>query len=184
VVSSQPLSPTAYAVLGLLSFEPELTGYELRRRADSTLRFFYAAPAMSQIYSELERLLATGLVSAREVPAGQRTVRTYRISRTGSAALRRWLEETDPEPPVLKHHLALRLFLGHLVPPERLREQVAAHREWCARMQADLAAVRAGLEDDPDGTWRYARIVADWGLAYYQAELDGMARLTSELEHM
>src|SRR5262245_54200319 len=83
-----------------------------------SLRFFYTAPAMSQIYTELERLHDAGLVLDRAVQDGNRTIRSYRLSARGAAALRTWAAETGPEPPVLKHHLALRLFLGHLVEPE------------------------------------------------------------------
>ena len=32
---------TAWAVLGLLSFERELSGYDIKQWADSILRFFY-----------------------------------------------------------------------------------------------------------------------------------------------
>ena len=60
-------------MLGLLTFGDELTGYELKQRADNTLRFYWVAPAMSQIYSELARLTSHGLVepttSARRGPA-------------------------------------------------------------------------------------------------------------------
>ena len=50
---SQGLPTTSYALLGLLSFGDELTGYELKQRADSTLRFYWVSPAMSQVYTEL-----------------------------------------------------------------------------------------------------------------------------------
>ncbi|MFI8792971.1 hypothetical protein [Streptomyces sp. NPDC055105] len=50
------LPPTAWAVLGLLSFPGERTGYELKKWADASLRFFYWSPAISQIYAELRRL--------------------------------------------------------------------------------------------------------------------------------
>ena len=45
---SQDLPVTSYALLGLLTFGDELTGYELKQRADNTLRFYWVAPAMSQ----------------------------------------------------------------------------------------------------------------------------------------
>ena len=50
------LPGSAYAVLGLLSFGAELSGYELRQLALNSLRFFYWTPAQSQIYRELRRL--------------------------------------------------------------------------------------------------------------------------------
>jgi DNA-binding PadR family transcriptional regulator len=184
MASRQPLTPTGYAILGLLSFGRELTGYELKQWADDSLRFFYSAPAMSQIYSELDRLHAAGFVLDRAMPDGNRTIRTYRLSARGAAVLRAWAADTMPEPPAMKHHLALRLFLGHLVEPERLAEQVAAHRAWLETRRAELATVQDGLADDPDGTWRYARLVAGWGQRHLDSEIAAMDELLAELSDL
>lgn len=70
---SQDLPITSYAILGLLTFGDELTGYEVKQRADITLRFYWVAPAMSQIYSELGRLTDLGLVEPRTRTDGGRT---------------------------------------------------------------------------------------------------------------
>ncbi|HLM29721.1 MAG TPA: hypothetical protein VK360_07350, partial [Acidimicrobiales bacterium] len=61
---ASPASPTqtGHTLLGLLSFGTELSGYELKRWADN-LRFFWSAPAMSQVYREVERLAEAGYVS-------------------------------------------------------------------------------------------------------------------------
>ena len=61
---SQDVPVTAYAILGLLTFGDELTGYEVKQRADVTLRFYWVSPAMSQVYTELRRLTGLGLVRA------------------------------------------------------------------------------------------------------------------------
>jgi hypothetical protein len=37
---SQDIPVTGYAILGLLTFGDELTGYEVKQRADRTLRFY------------------------------------------------------------------------------------------------------------------------------------------------
>jgi DNA-binding PadR family transcriptional regulator len=176
------LTPTGYAVLGLLSFGQELTGYELKQWADGSLRFFYTAPAMSQIYSELDRLRMAGLVRDRAVPDGNRTIRTYRITPEGEAVLRAWAEDTEPEPPVLKHHVALRLFLGHLIAPARLLELAANHRTWVEERLHELEQVDEALAAGPPEVWRYARLVAGWGRRYYGAELDALDELRHELE--
>ena len=86
---SGPVLPvTAYALLGLLTFGDELTGYELKQRADNTLRFYWVAPAMSQIYTELARLgRATGLVAT--VGDGGGTTRTGSPTSGRDAAARR-----------------------------------------------------------------------------------------------
>jgi DNA-binding PadR family transcriptional regulator len=181
VAARQPLTATGYALLGLLSFGSELTGYELKQWADGSLRFFYNAPAMSQVYAELGRLQAAGLVLARDREDGARTVRRYRLSARGRGELRRWLDTTPLEPPLLKHHLALRLFLGHLSDPDRLAELVAQQCRWCDEQLTDLRAVRSRLDDDPEERWGYARLVADWGLEYYGAERRSLDTLGGRL---
>src|SRR5690349_24869238 len=87
------LPVTSYALLGLLTFGDELTGYELKQRADNTLRFYWVAPAMSQIYSELTRLAAHGLVASATSQGLARRTTTYRITPAGEAALRAWSSE-------------------------------------------------------------------------------------------
>ena len=54
------LRATSWAVLGLLSFGEELSGYDLKKWADWSLRFFYWAPSYSQIYGELRKLEEIG----------------------------------------------------------------------------------------------------------------------------
>lgn len=174
------LSPTAYALLGLLSFGQELSGYELKQWADGSIRFFYAAPAMSQVYKELDRLREAGLVAARDVPGGAtRRTRVHRITDRGTAVLRDWLDRQPAGAPVLKHGVALRVFLGHLADPERLRATVADHRRRCEALLAELEEVEVALGDDP--TWHHARLVAEWGRTYYAAEVEAAARLEAKL---
>jgi DNA-binding PadR family transcriptional regulator len=168
-------TPTGYALLGLLSFGQELSGYELKRFADRSLRFFWTAPAMSQVYRELERLAEGGYVEQRNVVRdGTRSIKVYRLAPAGEDAVRRWLVEL-PAPPVLKHPVALRVFFGHLLDCDDLRRAIESHRDWCERMLADLADVRGGMGEDP--AWRNAALVAEWGLGYYGAEREAMDRL-------
>jgi DNA-binding PadR family transcriptional regulator len=158
---------TGYTLLGLLSFGRELSGYELKQMAEN-LRFFWSAPAMSQVYREVERLAVAGLVAQRSVVRdGTRSTKVYRLTPEGDAAVRAWLA-APPEPPVLRHPVALRVFFGHLLAPEDLRAAIEAHRAWCDRMLAELGAVRSGLEDDQ--RFRYAALVAEWGLGYFRGE--------------
>jgi len=172
-------SPTGYALLGLLSFERELSGYELRQWAGNSLHFFYAAPAMSQVYAELERLEAAGLTGSREVPQGVRQVRVHRITAKGRRALGAWLRR-PVDPPQLKHHLLLRVFLGHLLEPEDLRRAVEEHLRWC---EAELASLRALLDDlGDDPVWAHARLVAQWGVEHHSAERSSARRLVRALD--
>ncbi|HEX6167143.1 MAG TPA: PadR family transcriptional regulator [Acidimicrobiales bacterium] len=183
--ASPPPAPsptqTGYTLLGLLSFGRELSGYELKRWADN-LRFFWSAPAMSQVYRELERLAAAGLVIQRSVVReGTRATKVYRLSAAGEQAVRAWLA-TPPGPPVLRHPVALRVFFGHLLDPAELRAAIESHRAWCDDMLAQLGEVRSELGDD--ARWRNAALVAEWGLDYYRGEraaVDGIEHAVSPL---
>lgn len=165
---SQDLPVTSYALLGLLSFGDALTGYELKQRADRTLRFYWVSPAMSQVYSELDRLHARGLV--RATGAGRGT--TYTLSRRGRSALRRWLEESPVGFPLLKHPVALRLLLGALVEPDRISAMLHEHLGALEDERAALGEVRTSLVgvDEPGQPFRYPSLVADWGISYLTHE--------------
>jgi DNA-binding PadR family transcriptional regulator len=161
-------TPTGYALLGLLSFGRELSGYELKRWSDN-LRFFWSAPAMSQVYREIERLAAGGYVEQRHVVRdGTRATKVYRLTPTGEQAVRAWLAE-PPDPPMLKHPVALRVFFGHLLTPDQLKRAIEAHRDWCERMLTELEVLRCDLGEDQ--TFHNAALVAEWGSGYFRGEL-------------
>ena len=169
---SQDLPTTSYAVLGLLTFGDELTGYELKQRADNTLRFYWVAPAMSQIYSELARLTSHGLVEPTTSDGEGRRTTTYRITNAGQAALSDWVGESRVGFPVLKHTVLLRLLIGHVGEPERIRAMLEEYVAELAVAQADLREVRDSLRgaDAPGEAFHYPSVVADWGLDYFGAE--------------
>jgi DNA-binding PadR family transcriptional regulator len=174
---------TAWAVLGLLSFERELSGYDVKQWADAILRFFYWSPATSQIYAELRRLEDLGLVSSRVVARDDvRGKRLYRIAPAGRRALERWQRETDAEPTVLKHGLMLRLWLGHLTSPERLREQIEARR---VELRAELEAARASASSaEATPEWAYPAMVARWTCRRIEDELALTEEMLADLERL
>jgi DNA-binding PadR family transcriptional regulator len=129
---------------------------------------------MSQVYRELERLTEGDYVEQRNVVRdGTRATKVYRLAPEGERAVRAWLA-TTPEPPVLKHPVALRIFFGHLLDADALRRAVEAHRDWCERVLDDLSTVREGLGDDP--TFRNAAVVAEWGLEYFRGDIEAVTR--------
>lgn len=179
------LPVTSYALLGLLTFGDELTGYELKQRADVTLRFYWTAPAMSQVYSELGRLQGHGLVAPVGSPEPERPTR-YRITRAGRSALRSWMTSEPAGFPVLKHPVALKLLIGHVVDTDEMIGIVEEYVDELARNRKDLQGVRDSLagRDEVGQPFRHPSLVADWGLAYYDAEAgiaaDILARLREE----
>ncbi|MGH3423745.1 MAG: PadR family transcriptional regulator [Nocardioidaceae bacterium] len=183
------LSTTSYALLGLLVFadrhdetdgDPGLTGYELKQRSDYTLRFYWTSPAMSQIYTELGRLDRRGLAEPVEAKKGRRTSRRYRITPQGRATLARWLRTSEPEFPILKHPVALRLMMGHILGRDEVRAMLAAYAGRVRERRGELQAVRDMLGDAREV--RFPAMVADWGLSYYDSEAEIAEKLHGRLE--
>ena len=181
---SQDIPVTGYAILGLLTFGDELTGYEVKQRADMTLRFYWVSPAMSQIYTELRRLTERGLVAGRTRTDGGRDVTSYAITDGGQAALRAWMDGTPAGFPVLKHTVLLRLLVAHATQPEHTRQMLHDYLEELDRAVDDLGRVRESLRgsDRPGEPFRFPSMVADWGLDYFAAEKQQARRALAGLD--
>ncbi|MFD4481953.1 PadR family transcriptional regulator [Streptomyces sp. NPDC058471] len=179
-----PLPPTAWAVLGLLSFPGERTGYELKKWADASLRHFYWSPAISQIYAELRRLEALGYASSRRSgPEEPRAKRSYSITAEGRAALIGWAGGTqDAGPAVLKHPLLLRVWLGHLASPEHLRALVTEH---IAHTRGELKEVHDALaRADGEAAWTHPQIALRWSGRRLEAEIGLAEAMLADLTEM
>ena len=84
------------------------------------------------------------------------------------------------EVPVLKHGVLLRVWLGHLTEPERLREIVAEHRDNSERRRAEAAVdVEAAHEET---AWAYPEIALKWAERYHAAERDLAERMLADLD--
>jgi DNA-binding PadR family transcriptional regulator len=180
---SQDLPITSYALLGLLTFGDELTGYELKQRADLTLRFYWVAPAMSQIYTELARLTEHGFVEAVTSRGEGRRTTAYRITPAGEKALREWMDDSPVRFPTLKHTVLLRLLIGHAAAPERIRAMLEEYVDQLGGVLRDLRDVRESLRgaDAPGQPFHYPSVVADWGLDYFAAETRHTRRALARL---
>ncbi|HEX3468484.1 MAG TPA: PadR family transcriptional regulator, partial [Candidatus Elarobacter sp.] len=83
------VSTLGHALLGLLSAEPR-TGYDLTAAFDLSLANVWSA-RHSQIYPELAKLQAAGLIEQTE--AGPRGSKRYAATADGRAAVVRWLQD-------------------------------------------------------------------------------------------
>lgn len=107
------------------------SGYELARRFDKSIGFFYGA-SHQQIYRTLKRMDGDGWVSCEIVPQqGRPDKKVYSIGTDGRAELRRWLAEPS-NPTVLRDELSLKIRgashgdVGALI--EDVRRHRAEHR--------------------------------------------------------
>jgi DNA-binding PadR family transcriptional regulator len=139
-----------YALLGLLA-RRALSGYDLARQMKRPVGYFWQA-RHSQIYPELARLEAQGLVAHTVVEQHDRPdKKVYAITAAGREALHAWVTSETDEPPA-RDELVLRAFSLWLADPpaalalfrehERRHEaQLAQYREIEARLGQDTAGV-------------------------------------------
>ena len=175
------LRNTSWAVLGLLSFGEELSGYDLKKWADWSMRFFYWAPSYSQIYGELRKLESFGFATSRVVNKDDvRGKRLYRITPEGEQAVARWAAEAPVEPVVLKHGVMLRMWLGHASDPALLRSMLEEHRDLSEKMRVRAAADVEGASREPG--WAFPEMVLRWSERYYADERDRADQMLAELD--
>ncbi|KUI04042.1 PadR family transcriptional regulator [Mycobacterium sp. IS-3022] len=174
------LAATSFALLGMLSYEYELSGYDIRKWIEWSMRFYYGSPAYSQIYTELKKLEKLGLVTSRSDDTGARNRRLYKITEAGLDAVTRWANEAPVDPPNLKHGPLLRVTLAHLTTPERLKEVLQEHVAYADEMHRNAAKDARWAGADP--SWAYARVALQWAERYYANERELALKMIKELD--
>jgi len=118
--------------------EGELSGYDLTRKFQTSLGFFWEA-SHQQIYQELRKLADAGWLEATPVPQASRPDKVvYRLTGAGHAALADWLNEASRRKPS-KDDLFVKLYhvghgdTGHLL--GEIRQRRAHHEERLALYQ-------------------------------------------------
>jgi DNA-binding PadR family transcriptional regulator len=172
------LSATAYVVLGMLRHEPR-TGYEIKAAVDKSTRFFWAA-SYGQIYPELRRLEAAGLIEGKPEPRGGRRRTVYELTDAGRDELRSWLER-GAEVMEMRDEGLLKLFFA-AAGPDAAIEIVDAKRRLHEQKLEALKAVEQGArataaEGDP-----YPDMVRRYGVEASEWMIDWCERARAELE--
>ncbi len=162
------LSPTARVILGLLAWSPR-TGYEIKQITDRSTRFFWGA-SYGQIYPELRRLEAAGLVGSREEPRGRVPRRIYSLTKEGRRALDAWLEEAD-ETYEFRDEGLLKLFFGDLLPDEQRLDLISRRRAWyeeSAALFRGIGEELGELDESSGAVLRYGIELMEWNAAWWR----------------
>ena len=133
-----------YALLALLTAQP-MTGYDLAKAFHVSVGHVWHAPD-SQIYPELKRMSADGLIEAEAVPWGPRSTKTrYAITEAGVEAFSQWMNE-PVEYPAERDPAHLRAAYFEWADPEaaraRLRDHIRHYAERRAQWQDQLDSIR------------------------------------------
>jgi len=141
-VSRAPtLTPTSFAILGLLAIRPWST-YELTRQMDRSLGRIWPR-AQSKLYEEPKKLVEHGLAVAATEQVGRRPRTVYSITPDGRTALADWLHAPGAGPVLEFEQLVKVWFSEHGTKADALAS-IAAAAAWAReRNEENLAAGRA-----------------------------------------
>jgi DNA-binding PadR family transcriptional regulator len=135
------LSRTAYVILGGLSIQPNLSGYDLRKAVEENFGSFWGE-SYGQIYPALKALAAEGLITATNTTKGPgRKRQEYALTETGHEALKEWLAlpfQNDPP----RNEFMLKLFFGREAAPG----VAIAHVRELQRRNQQMLTTLAGIE--------------------------------------
>ncbi len=167
------LNPTSYAILGGLSIQPDLSGYDLRKGIQNSIGYFWAE-SYGQLYPALKRLADEGLIAPSGSASNGHTRRqTYVITDAGRMALRQWLAlPFHNEPP--RNEFLLKLFFSHEAAPGVAAAHVRDLNDRNRRMLDVLTKIEASVpsRQSADPHLPYWMLTLSLGKALVCAALD------------
>lgn len=117
-----------YAILVSLR-ERAGSGYELARRFDKSIGYFWAA-SHQQIYRSLKRMVEAGWIDCDEVAQDKRPdKKVYRVSEDGAAELARWVGEPATPTSNTRNDLSVKLRGASFGDTEAVIAELIRHRE-------------------------------------------------------
>ncbi|MZD09605.1 PadR family transcriptional regulator [Streptomyces sp. SID5785] len=132
-----------YAVLAAL-LEGEASGYDLAKIFDVSVSNFWAATPQ-QLYRELDRLAADGLIDARVVPQERRpNKRMFTLSSAGHADLAAFTAR-QPKPLALRDELMVKVQAVDVGDLDAVREHVEERVSWAQGRLARYERIRRHL---------------------------------------
>ncbi len=166
------LTPTSFAILGLLAIRPWST-YELTKLLGRSVQFVMSRTEANR-YQEPKRLVEAGLASAEDQMVGQRRRTVYSITPAGRDALEGWLEQ-PAGPTQLESEALLKILFGNMASRGTLLARI---RDVGAEAEAIEAPWRAIAAEYANGQGPFPeRIHIN---ALFWVLLDRWARLRAE----
>jgi PadR family transcriptional regulator AphA len=141
----RPLTPTSYALLGLLAMRP-WSSYELTKQMGRALH--YVLPrAESNVYAEAKRLVDAGLATAEREATGRRGRTVYTITDAGRTALDAWLT-TPARTTILEAEALVKILFADRIPPSDLLLHIERFEEEAQRTQTAWTEIAQDYLED------------------------------------
>jgi DNA-binding PadR family transcriptional regulator len=176
---------TAYVILGMLSIEPNKSGYDIRKAVESSVGHFWNE-SYGQIYPALKRLVAEGLiVPSRSTTAPRQRRQEYSLTEAGHACLREWLAlpfQNDPP----RNEFLLKLFFGREAAPgvaiAHVRELQGRNRRMLATLLEFETMAKSTLSQNPH--MPYWMLTLNLGIALTRTALEWGESTLAQLSSM
>jgi PadR family transcriptional regulator, regulatory protein AphA len=156
-----------HALLNLLAGEP-MSGYDLARRFDESMANVWPAQH-SQIYPELGKLVAAGLIT--QIGEGPRGRKVYETTAAGLDELRLWLRAGEPDYSV-RFEALLRVFCLWALPGDEALALLTRDRAEYVRHRAQMEVAVADVDWSQSPSHRTARLTIEFGVRFYGALIE------------
>ena len=158
-------------ILGLLSHE-DLTGYEIKKRMDTALKYFWGA-SYGSIYPTLRDLVKQGLAVKRNGAENYRNKIIYSITEEGRNYLKDWLR-LPAERDELRYETLLKLFFCNEAGVLQATSHIDNFEEKIERELQYLISAAGTLKNNVslDDTHKYYLLTVEFGIKTYRAYLE------------
>ncbi len=157
-------------ILGLLSHD-DLTGYDIKKQIDGSIRFFWKG-SFGSIYPALSELEKEGSIRRlKNNENGGREKITYSITERGKEILRAWVRDEKVSND-LKYETLMKLFFGGVESKETSLRNIELFEEQIKTDLKVLQTYKANLEkvlDEEDHMYFYLTVL--FGIDTYEAYL-------------
>ena len=157
-------------ILGLLSHE-DLTGYDIKKRIDGAISFFWKG-SFGSIYPALSDMEKNGLVKKlKSDNSGGREKIAYHITKKGTDTLKTWLRD-ESAGNELKYETLLKLFFGGVDEKSVTLHNIEVFEEQVRQSLAVLKIYKENLEkalDDEEHKYYYLTVI--FGIDTYEGYL-------------
>ena len=157
-------------ILGLLSHE-DLTGYDIKKRIDGAINFFWKG-SFGSIYPALNALEEAGQIKRYKAEdSGSREKILYHITKEGINVLKRWLNEEQASNE-LKYETLLKLYFGGVEGTETTIHNIEIFEK---NVKSDLEVLKMyekNLKKEQDNEdHKYFLLTVMFGIETYEAYL-------------
>jgi len=168
-------------ILGLLSHE-KLTGYEIKKRMDTSLKYFWGA-SYGSIYPTLNGLVKDGFATKQETKENGRNKIVYTITKKGREHLSNWLA-LPVEKDEMRYETLLKLFFGSEIGYNGTLSHISNFK---TKIEKELPFLQQSVNileqiKDNEAAHKYYLLTAMFGVKVYQTYLEWCAEAEKLLQ--